>query len=132
MKLIDKLAWIEIQDQRILSTRSRGKDVCYIPGGKRESAESDAEALIREIKEELSVQLIPASLQYSGTFSAPAHGHPEGVQVKMTCYTAGYRGTIKAAAEIEEVVWLEYADRDKVSPVDKIIFDRLKEEGKII
>lgn len=113
MKIIDKLAWIEIQDQQVLITRSRGKDIYYIPGEKRESGESDAEALIREIQEELSVQLIPASLQYIRTFSAQAHGHPEGVDVKMTCYAAGYEGTIKAAAEIEEVAWLVYADRNR-------------------
>lgn len=132
MKIIDKLAWIHIRDQRILSTLSRGKDTYYIPGGKRARGESDAEALIREIQEELSVQLIPASLQYIRTFSAQAHGHPEGVEVKMTCYAASYEGTIKAAAEIEAVAWLAYADRDKVSPVDQLIFDWLKREGKLM
>ncbi|MDN3360170.1 hypothetical protein [Actinomadura sp. DC4] len=27
---IDKIAWIHLEDGRILSTRSRGKDVCYL------------------------------------------------------------------------------------------------------
>ena len=45
--IIDKLAWIYIQDKRILSTRSKGKDTYYIPGGKREAGETDHEALLR-------------------------------------------------------------------------------------
>lgn len=48
MELIDKLAWIYIKDKKILSTRSKGKDAWYIPGGKRELGESDHEALFRE------------------------------------------------------------------------------------
>lgn len=46
----------------------------------------------------------------------------------MTCYTGPYTGTIAAASEIEEVVWLTYQDREAVSPVDQIIFDWLKEQ----
>ena len=132
MLIIDKLAWIEIQDIRILSTRSYGKDVYYIPGGKREPGETDAQTLIREIKEELSIDLVPQTIKYLGTFEAQAHGHAEGVLVKMQCYTSAYTGTIKAAAEIEEVVWLTHADKPNVSPVDKLIFDWLKEHDQIL
>ena len=49
----------------------------------------------------------------------------------MTCYTAKYIGTLKANSEIEEVVWLQYSDKDKISEVDKIIFTFLKNEGKL-
>lgn len=131
MNVIDKIAWIEIRNQKILSTRSRGKEVYYLPGGKREAGETDAETLIREIEEELSIVLIPASLAYVGTFQAQAHGHAAAIEVKMQCYTARYTGELKAASEIEEIVWLTYADRDKVSPIDQIIFDWLKEQGKL-
>jgi len=126
--MIDKLAFIEIRDKKILSTRSKGKDTYYLPGGKREAGETDAEALIREIEEELTVQLDPHSLVFYGAFQAQAHSHPEGVMVNMRCYTASYTGTIQAAAEIAEVTWLSYADKDRVSPVDKIIFDELKKK----
>ncbi|ACU60005.1 NUDIX hydrolase [Chitinophaga pinensis] len=131
MKLIDKLAWIEIKDGAILSTRSYGKDKYYIPGGKREDGETDAQALCREIKEELSVDLHIATLQLVGIFQAQAHGHTAGIEVKMTCYTAEYSGEISAAAEIEEVRWLQYIDKDKISEVDKLIFDFLKEKQLI-
>ncbi|WP_347157803.1 NUDIX hydrolase [Pontibacter chitinilyticus] len=129
MILIDKLAWIELQDGKLLSTRSRGKDTFYIPGGKREADESDEAALLREIHEELTVHLLPATLRLYGIFQAQAHGHAAGIDVKMQCYTGRYTGTITASAEIAEVVWLTYQDRPRVSPVDQLIFDQLKREG---
>jgi len=129
MKVIDKLAWIEINEKQILVARSKGKEAFYIPGGKREANETDAEALIREIQEELSVDLKSDSLDYYGTFSAQAHGHIEGVLVQMTCYTGKYQGELKAAAEIEEMVWLKFEEMDKTSHVDKIIFKDLRSKG---
>jgi 8-oxo-dGTP pyrophosphatase MutT (NUDIX family) len=131
MKVIDKLAWIEIQKKSILSTLSKGKDTFYIPGGKREIGESDEAALIREIKEELSVDLLEPTLSYIGTFEAQAHGHKEGILVKMTCYSADYKGELKPDSEIECMAWLNSSDLDKVSPVDIIIFNYLKDKGLI-
>jgi 8-oxo-dGTP diphosphatase len=127
--LIDKLAWIELQDKRILSTRSYGKDKYYIPGGKREPGETDAQALIREIQEELNVQLDKQTLKYVGTFEAQAHGHPEGVIVRMTCYTAGYTGTLEPGAEIELIRWFNFDEQSEIAGVDVIIFNYLHEKG---
>ncbi|MEU7859470.1 NUDIX domain-containing protein [Nonomuraea sp. NPDC049141] len=128
---IDKIAWVHLENGKILSTRSRGKDVYYIPGGKREPGETDLDTLIREIDEELAVAIIPASATHFGTFQAQAHGHANGVTVQMTCYTADYRGTPTPSSEIEEVTWLTYADRDRVSPVDQLIFDHLHQTGRL-
>lgn len=57
MTAIDKIAWIRLESGKILSTRSHGKDVYYIPGGKREPGETDIQTLIREIHEELAVAI---------------------------------------------------------------------------
>ncbi|MBP9718876.1 MAG: NUDIX domain-containing protein [Candidatus Levybacteria bacterium] len=130
--LIDKLAWIYIKDRKILSTRSKGKDAWYIPGGKREEGESDKEALVREVLEELTVDLIPETIKYLETFKAQAHGKPQGVFVQMTCYTADYKGELAPSAEIEEMAWLTSdTDPKLLSPVDRIIFKHLKEENLI-
>ena len=127
MHPIDKLAWIYIKDKKILSTRSKGKDAWYIPGGKRESGESDMDALLREIKEELAVDLVLETIEYLDTFSAQAHGKPEGVLVQMTCYTADYKGTLTPSSEIEEMQFLTSStDSNLLSPVDRIIFAYLK------
>jgi 8-oxo-dGTP pyrophosphatase MutT (NUDIX family) len=129
MQTIDRLAWLYVQDSRILCARSRGKDTFYIPGGKREAGETDHVALQREIQEELSVDLVPDSLSLAGVFEAQAHGRPAGTAVRMTCYFGDYRGTLKAASEIEELAWLAHADWAKTSAVDHLIFDWLKARG---
>lgn len=126
---IDKIAWICIQDGRILSVRSKGKEIFYFPGGKREPGETDAETLQREIGEELSVRIKPETISYFATFEAQADGKPEGVLVKMTCYTADYSGELAPASEIAELAWLTYADRDRVSLISRIIFDELYEKN---
>lgn len=131
MPLIDKIAWIELTDGAILSTRSRGRDVWYLPGGKRETGENDVDTLVREVEEELGVEIVRASARHLGTFEAPAHGHPDAVTVRMTCYTAEHRGTPTASSEIEAVAWLRYADRDQVSAVDQLIFDHLHATGQL-
>lgn len=132
METIDKLAWIYIKERKILSTRSRGKNVWYIPGGKREAGESDQTALLREIKEELNVELVPESLKYIGIFHAQAHGKPEGTIVQMTCYSAEFIGEIKSSGEIEEIAWfVSDTDQNLLSPVDRIIFAWFKEKDLI-
>ncbi|MFI6042913.1 NUDIX domain-containing protein [Nocardia sp. NPDC051321] len=128
---IDKIAWIHLEHGRILSTRSHGKDVYYIPGGKRESGETDLDTLTREISEELAIAIIPATAAHLGTFHAQAHGHRDGVTVQMTCYTADHHGTPTPSSEIDEIVWLTYADRTQVSPVDQLIFDHLHHTGEL-
>lgn len=128
---IDKLAFIEIKDREVLETCSFGKDKWYIPGGKREGEESDEQALIREIKEELLVDLIPETITHYGTFEAQAHGKPEGTIVRMTCYQAKYQGTLSPSAEVEKLDWFDYSQRDKVSLVDQLIFDDLKSKDLI-
>ncbi len=128
---IDKLAWLYVKDKRVLFARSHGKTNWYIPGGKRDPGESDEAALIREIKEELSVDLVPETIKYVDTFRAQADGKPEGTMVKMTCYTADFRGEIRAAAEIEEVRWFDCRDAPLCSPVGLIILDWLKQRDLI-
>jgi 8-oxo-dGTP diphosphatase len=127
--MIDKIAWLYLHQGQLLSTRSYGKNRYYLPGGKREAGETDAQTLLREIQEELTVVLDLTSLEYAGTFEAQAHGHPAGVLVRMICYWAPcYTGRLQPAAEIEEVVWLTYRHRPLVSAVDQLIFDWLRDQ----
>ena len=71
----DTVAWVRLERGRILCARPRGKDIFYIPGGKRESAESDLQTLLREITEELTVTLRPETVTHVGTYEA---GQPDG------------------------------------------------------
>lgn len=128
---IDKLAFILIKDKKVLMARARGKDVWLNPGGKRDVGESDEQALIREVKEEMSVDLVPESIKYYGTFEAQAHGKPEGTFVKITCYTSDYTGELMQAAEIEELAWFTSVDRERTSVTGQLILDDLHRKGLI-
>ena len=128
---IDKLAFIEIRDRKVLETLSFGKDKWYIPGGKRIEGETDEQALIREVLEELAVDVIPETIKYYGTFEAVAHGKPEGTFVRMTCYRASYKGVLTPSMEVEKMDRFDYSKKEMTSPVDHLIFDDLKNKDLI-
>lgn len=131
MKPIDKLAWIHIKDKKLLVARSYNKELFYIPGGKRDPGESDMQALIREIKEELCVDILPETLKPAGEYLAQADGKPKGVCVKLTCYFADYTGEITPDSEIEQVKWMTSSDIKDGSSVTQLIMHNLKDKGLI-
>jgi len=128
---IDKIAFIEIHDKKILVSKSKGKSKFYIPGGKREDNESDEETLIREVKEELSVDIKPNTIDYFGTFIAQADGKRDGINVRMTCYEANYSRELKPSNEIEKIDWFDCSQLELVADVDKKIFRNLKMNNRI-
>ncbi|WP_323887691.1 NUDIX hydrolase [Aeromonas veronii] len=129
--MIDKLAWLTFKDQQLLCARSHGKDIYYIPGGKREPGESDEAALTREIEEELAVALQPDTLRFVCEFSAQADGKPAGVEVRLRCYTGETSGIPIASAEIAELRWLDSSHLDELSPVSRLLFTWLVEQELI-
>jgi 8-oxo-dGTP pyrophosphatase MutT (NUDIX family) len=128
---IDKLAYIYLKDGKILTTLSRGKDTWYIPGGKRDGNETDHQALIREVEEELTVKLRSETIKHYGTFEAQAHGKPEGTVVRMTCYEAEFDGVLEPSSEVEQMAFVGYEWKENSAPVDGLIFDDLKAKGLI-
>ncbi|WP_411342396.1 NUDIX hydrolase [Paenibacillus sp. WLX1005] len=129
---IDKIAWIYLNEQKILCVRSKDKELFYIPGGKRESGEQDQQTLIREVEEELNVQLSQETIEHAGTFEAAADGKAEGITVRLTCYTADYQGELSPQSEIQELAWLSYADLERVSAVSKIVLEQLHKQELIV
>ena len=142
---VDKLALILINSENNqLVARSKGKDVFYTPGGKREHDETDSEALLRECQEELAVNLFSpngkhATIEKYGIFEAQAYGKSEGTMVRMTCYRLCPRSAelelaslVKASAEIEELKWIDSNfDRNMLTVTGVMILDDLKEKGLI-
>jgi 8-oxo-dGTP diphosphatase len=126
--VIDTVAWVHLVNGKILCARPRGKDVFYVPGGKREGTESDLQTLLREIAEELTVALRPGTVRHAGTYQAD---NPDGTVVRMSCYTGDYSGTLAASSEIDELAWFRYADRPRVPPVDQLLFDDLQAAGRL-
>lgn len=103
---IDKLALILVRERKQLVARSRGKAAFFTPGGKREGAESDEDALVRECREELTIDIMRDTIKPYGVFEAQAHGKPEGTMVRMTCFTADFAGELQASEEVEELKWI--------------------------
>ncbi|WP_374227257.1 NUDIX domain-containing protein [Streptomyces sp. JJ66] len=137
--MIDTVAWIHVRDGRILTARTKGRTLFYIPGGKRHAGERDLDTLVREAEEELTVRLLPHTAAHFGTYQAPvdddagaaddAAGGGGVRTVLMACYTADHLGTPAAAGEIAELAWLTYADRERTPPVDRLVFDQLYADG---
>lgn len=129
--IIEAIVWICLRDKRVLCTRTGGKDVFYMPGGKRESGESDWEALRREIQEELNVDLKPATVTEIMTVTDIAHGYPSPTKVRMKCFRADYGGAIAPSSEIEEIAWFSFADRDRCAPAAQKVLEGLYERQLI-
>jgi uncharacterized protein (TIGR00730 family) len=104
-----------VQDEagHVLLVRKKGTLAFMQPGGKPHDSESHLDALERELREELSCSIQPGSPAFLGTFTAPA-ANETGCLVEAALYRVKLVGTISAALEIEEIVWL---DPDKLNEI---------------
>ena len=91
---------------KLLVVRVRDNVKWYLPGGKIESGETKEQALIREIKEELNVDLIPSSIEFVTMVSDKAYGIDDDVE--LYCFRAKFTGEIIPVAEISEVQYLDW------------------------
>jgi 8-oxo-dGTP diphosphatase len=95
-------------DGQTLLVRKRGTLAFMQPGGKIDAGEQPAEALARELHEELGLCIDPAAAIYLGTFSAPAANEP-GFVVEAELFQVHIDVQVTPAAEIEEVRWIDPA-----------------------
>ncbi len=95
-------------DGRTLLVRKRGTQAFMQPGGKIDAGEQPAEALARELHEELNLRIAPGAAVYLGKFSAPAANEP-GFTVEAELFQVQIDVPVSPAAEIEEVRWIDPA-----------------------
>jgi 8-oxo-dGTP pyrophosphatase MutT (NUDIX family) len=129
--MLEVVAWVHAIDGRMLTVRARGRDLLYLPGGKREPGEQDWAALSREVREELGVELQAASFQRLGTVEAPGHDLPEDVRVRMACFTASSLGSLDPRAEIDEYVLITPGQRDLLAPATQLALDLAVTRGML-
>lgn len=115
-----------IKDKRILVARSDNNTIFFLPGGARNKSESQEDALIREVKEELNLNIEQNSICFLASFKSPTFEDPKNYDVILNCFTGKSKGLIKPSSEVKQIDWFTYNDRDKVSPADQMVFDYLK------
>jgi 8-oxo-dGTP diphosphatase len=99
------------------------------PGGKVEPREVPVIALIREIREELGLDLEPGDLTPAGFAQGPVNR--ESGQIVILLYTAQWQGASLAALEGGEIAWFTPAEivlLDK-PPLDIALARGLFEKG---
>jgi 8-oxo-dGTP pyrophosphatase MutT (NUDIX family) len=92
---------------RALLVRKRGTAAFMQAGGKIEPGEAPLDALRRELREELEIELA-AEPEHLGRFSAPA-ANEEGRVVEAEIFHLPFSGEVFPAAELEEVRWVDPA-----------------------
>ncbi|MGY2044118.1 NUDIX hydrolase [Pseudomonas pergaminensis] len=95
-------------DGQTLLVRKRGTQAFMQPGGKIDAGEQPADALARELHEELNLRIEPGAAVYLGKFSAPAVNEP-GFTVEAELFQVQIYEPVSPAAEIEEVRWIDPA-----------------------
>lgn len=104
---IRKSGGVVIRDRKFLITRSYGKDFFVAPGGKLDLDETFEQALVREMTEELQVQVNVATLEELGTFKAVAAGHKDK-KIEMKVFIIhDFTGELIPSSEVEEMKWID-------------------------
>lgn len=101
-----------LHNNRLLLTFSKNKKAWYLPGGKLDKNESSLEALVREIKEELSLELNSKELTFYTHISAPAYGE-DNLQMEQDCFLYDLKTEIKPTNEIEAIKYFSFDEYKK-------------------
>ncbi|WEO77577.1 NUDIX domain-containing protein [Cryobacterium sp. SO2] len=120
-----------IRDRRVLMVTARGRDVWFMPGGKIDPGETEADAAAREAWEEVALRLDPTSLVPLFTVLIQAHGEPEGRLVRMAVFGADTADNPAASAEVSALHWATAADAHRCPPAGAEVLARLQASGLI-
>ena len=127
MKTIEVVAAIIRKDDMIFATQ-RGygdfKDWWEFPGGKMEIGETPEDALVREIKEELSTDISVDKFLYTVDYDYP------NFHLTMHCFICSLLSEALHLNEHEAAKWLNKKDIHSVNwlPADEILLPMIIEE----
>ena len=124
MKIINVVAAVIMKEGKVFATQ-RGygefKDGWEFPGGKVEAGESPEEALCREIREELEVEVNIGDLIDTIEYDYPAF------HLSMKCYACTIAGGSPHLLEHEAARWLSADQLDSVAwlPADITLIPKI-------
>lgn len=124
---------VAIQHRKLLLAYSKRKQAYYLPGGKLDEGEDAVTALIREIKEELLVDILPHELEFYCHITAPAYGEQPPVMMEQDCFLYTLKSIPAANAEIEAIRFFSYAEfRQELIQVPgvELLFRQLVKDNK--
>ena len=126
MKTIEVVAAIIKHEDRILTTQwgyGEFRGFWEFPGGKIEAGETPHEALIREIKEELNIDILVGDLV--GTIE---YDYPE-FHLTMHCFICTFLSGELHLNEHEDLKWLTKETLNSVTwlPADITLINKIKE-----
>ena len=93
----------------LLTVRKRGTERFMLPGGKLDPGETTATAAVREVAEEIGLELTTADLHLLGSFDEEAANEAQ-TRVAATVYTATLSGRPEVAREIAALRWQPLAE----------------------
>lgn len=131
-KLIHVAAVVLIDcQQRVLTVRKRGTDRFMQPGGKPEPGETGLQTAVREVAEEIGLDLDPDRLTAMGTFSAAAANEAD-YEVVCENFLASFNDDaedvlkrLAPAAEIAELRWFPLESLRPSSELAPLLTDQV-------
>ena len=131
MKQIHKVSAIVVQDDRLLMVKKVGKETWTTLGGKPEKGETEEEALLREIDEE--VHCGAKIVRKLGDFVSEAY-HDKGATLKLSAYLVELEGeSVLDDPELEEARFISKDNENegiKLTPImTGQVIPFLKREG---